>query len=168
MLDELQKQDPKMYNKAWYDVQKKEYGDLDQKVSNQKVAKPTGNADKIPALEKGVYKKASPMICARFEFAGKWTNAYVMDWLGLADMEKIWTSPKIMKDIANLKENWENSAPAVHDYKDLSLFGYDKYDNNMIFLVWNDKAEEPEIWFYSGQNFKKYKDFAAFAKFITS
>jgi hypothetical protein len=167
MLDELQKQDPKMYNKAWYDAQKKEYGDLSQKVSNQKLSKPSGDTSKIPVLEKGEYKKASPMIKARFDFAGKWGNAYVMDWLGLPDMEKIWASPKMMKDIATLKENWESSAPAEYDYKDLSLFGYDKDEKDMIFLVWTG-VEEPEIWFYSGQNFKKYKTLADFLKFITN
>ena len=72
---------------------------------------------KIPTLEKGIYRDASPMLQERFENYGRWVNATHGIWLSIQDMENLWcddiedsTVDRIKYHAECLKEDWPNHA----------------------------------------------------------
>lgn len=170
MLEELRKENQKIYNKAWFDEQVKFYGDISKSASEQKIFKADNKWTKgVPVIKKGVYHELSPMLQQRFAYADKWKDAYAMDWLGLKDMEKAWASPKIMKSVESFKEFWNNSIFKHFDDESIVLFGCSVEDNSFTFLAWRSKSvKEPEVYTYIEGNENKYKDLESFLKHITS
>ena len=124
----------------------------------QKIEPPERIKGGIPTLKKGVYRKPSPMVQARFEYAGSW-NQMGRVWLGISDMEKTARKRGVRETISALREDWEGSAPSRFPPDRLSLFSvYEELDENVAFLVWPEKeGDEPEVWAYFGQGESKHK-----------
>lgn len=170
MLYELCQQDSKVYNQVWLDQQikfyTKVYGSVDKKASYQKIYKAEKYSKQIPTLQKNVYKPISNMLSARFDFAGKWLDAYCMNWLSIKDMKNVWIDVAIQKNIQIVKDNWEKHILSLQPAKNLSLFGYDKQNNGMTFLIWKNNVAEPYIYTYVGDEETKYKNFNTFLSAI--
>ncbi|NPE61430.1 hypothetical protein HLB27_20730 [Dickeya dadantii] len=121
---------------------------------------------KVPTLMKGVYRDASPMLEARFKLYGRWENATHGHWLGISDMEDLWSDPiqdefiDLIKFQAEcLRDDWSNSAYGLFKESRLSLFAGSDIGNEAIFLLWLDDEAEPEFWVYDANGESRYKNF---------
>lgn len=121
---------------------------------------------KIPTLEKGIYRDASPMLQERFENYGRWVNATHGIWLSIQDMENLWcddiedsTVDRIKYHAECLKEDWPNHAYSLFKDNRLSLFAGSDIGNESIFLLWLDFEDEPELWVYDSNGESRYKNF---------
>lgn len=119
----------------------------------------------VPTLAKGVYKPFSPQLKARFEHIGRWEFATHGDWLGLDDMERLWTpelqdewTTRIHLTRVASEENWENDAAALFRPDRLSLFAGDDNGYERIYLLWLDWTEEPELWAYDANGELRFVD----------
>lgn len=166
MLNDLRKINPHVYDQKWYDAQVQFYtksdGSVHKKVQNQKIYKPNVYKNKIPTLQKNIYKPMSDMLRARFDFAGRWVGAYCMSWLGIEDMKSVWQSSKIQKKLHTFRSCWEGNVLSLHSNASISLFGYDANDMGMTFLMWKEDKDEPLVYTYIGHEEKKYKNLNAF------
>ena len=135
----------------------------------QDLSPPEAATAGIPTLDPDVSRKPTPMLRARYAFAGSWTNASAgQEWLSLADMAKIPRDKKVMKHIRSHRDHWEGSAPAQFEFDRLSLFALSR-DNpeSHMYLVWPEQEKgEPELWTYSGQSERKFKDLKAYVESI--
>jgi hypothetical protein len=119
----------------------------------------------VPTLAKGVYRPFSPQLKARFEHIGRWQFATHGDWLGLDDMERLWSpeSQDVWTKAVNLsriavEENWANDAAALFRPDRLTLFSCDLDCRERIYLLWLDWADEPELWVYDGNGELRFVD----------
>jgi hypothetical protein len=99
----------------------------------------------IPTLAKGVYRPFSPQLKARFEHFGRWEIATHGDWLGLDDMERLWTpesqddwTTRINVSRIAAEENWANDAAALFRPDRLTLFACHSDSYERIYLLWPD------------------------------
>lgn len=123
----------------------------------------------IPTLAAGVYRPPTPMISARFNFAGSIRD--ISDkWLSVSEMEKVINNRKVMRHIESHRKHWFGSAPAVFSDDRLSLLRLVVgEEENMTFLVWPEATgPEPEIWHYAGHHEAIYQNLKAFLVWIVS
>lgn len=119
----------------------------------------------IPTLMKGVYKKLSPMLSARFSLYGRWENATHGHWLSLKDIEALWEDP-IQDELIDsikfqsecLRDDWSNSAYGLFKDGRISLFAGSDIGNESIFLLWVDDEVEPEFWVYDANGESRYRN----------
>ncbi len=76
----------------------------------------------IPTLTRNVYRPPTPMVAARFAFAGRWMDAETA-WLGIADMEAVLGNEEVLEHIDSHRRHWTGSAPALFPPDRLTLFG---------------------------------------------
>ena len=88
---------------------------------NPQISKAIDFHNGVPTLEKGVYRKASPMLKYRYELFGKWLNATHGDWLDTKEMESLLNTgvddERLAGIIRNIKAsmcNWENQIVRAH------------------------------------------------------
>ena len=120
LLDQVQAGFPKMVKEFIRGLKKEgmteeEIGPVEQ---NLKKAEPIKKG--IPTLKKGVYRKPSPMVEERFNYAGTWQQIDDV-WLGVSDMEKQLKKSGVQETIKAQKENWDGSAPMQFPPERLSL-----------------------------------------------
>ena len=140
---------------------------IDQEV-RLVISNPESFPNGIPTILKGTYRKPSKMIEARFNFAGSIIDMSEK-WLGISEMEKVWSNKRILNHIESHKKFWDGSAPSVFPFKRLSLFGVTiGEEENQIYLIWPKEGslEEPQLWRYSGQHEHKFLNFVDFLKWI--
>lgn len=126
---------------------------------------------RIPTLENGVWKKASPMLQARFAHCGRWLSATHGSWLSIGDMEALWqekiddTFLDVVKFNAEAsRDNWDNHIWGLFRSCRLSLFAGSDFSYEAIFLLWLDSTEEPEIWAYDCNGESRYKNLDEYLK----
>lgn len=143
--------------------------ELIEKELRLQIGKPEPFPRGIPTLEQGVYRSPSRMISSRFSCCGS-IRDMSEKWLSISEMEKIWGSKKMLREIESHKKHWLDSAPARYPKERLSLFGIVVGEaENQTFLVWPlKKGLEPEIWRYSGQNEQKFHDIEEFLDWFTA
>mgnify|MGYP003364115384 CR=1 FL=1 len=73
--------------------------------------------DKIPTLEKDVYRSATPMLKERFAKIGSWLDSTYGDWLDIDEMKSFWNNDSqdsrvrnIIHNIEAAIDNWEDDA----------------------------------------------------------
>lgn len=116
---------------------------------------------RIPTLKPGVYRDASPMIAARFRFAGTWKNAWPgQTWLGIDEIKAAGKNRKILKQLKTRAEYWDGCVSQLHEPYELTLFGIDLEEMAETYLVWGLKPE-PTIHIYESQHSVHFKDFNA-------
>jgi hypothetical protein len=132
----------------------------------QRLDPPATCDEGIPTLATGVYKRTTPMLEARFRFAGTWNNAFPgMKWLSCADMKRAWKSRSVRKQINLRREHWPSAKVTNLPDERLSLFGLDANELMEVYLLWpkDGGAKEPAIlWYTSGEE----KSFPNFLKYI--
>jgi hypothetical protein len=134
----------------------------------QQIDKPTSIGKGIPTLQKNVYRQPTPMIRERFKYAGRWENPFVANtWLSVSDMKSLWTDERAQENVQILRDYWENSAPALHSNKELSMFGMGPDDSDQLYLVWHhDKKREPNVVWYRAQREDWYENLQEYVEFI--
>lgn len=121
---------------------------------------------KIPTLQPGHYRKITPYLKARFEYAGSWKEADGgNEWLGLGQMDAVLQEPKVLEQIRSRPELWTESPLVQMPASRISLFGLYPEQYEEIYLIWPlDDAEdgEPEILSYAGNYERQFSDFAQY------
>ncbi len=124
-------------------------------------------AARIPTLD-GKTRPMSPMLRARFAFAGRWENAVLgQTWLSTTEMGRALTTRQYKEEIALRRENWTSSPVAKLTLDRLSLFAADVDDQDATYLVWvaaRESAAEPKVIQFAGGSESTYKDLAAYLK----
>lgn len=121
----------------------------------------------IPTLEQGIFVPASGMIRARFEYAGRWEDAFLDHWLSLKEMARVPSRKKTMQRIHQRIEDWEGAVIGDVKLSELSLFGFDGTEQTETYLVWSDK-KEPSVVYYHDQHENKFPNLNAYLKYITT
>jgi hypothetical protein len=122
----------------------------------------------VPTLERGVYGELTPMLEARFKYAGAWTNAALSHtWLGIRQMEEARTDKAILNQIMVRKKNWPGSAPEKFPKSRLSLFGIDREEYEETYLVWEDDlTKEPAVYVYPGHEERIFPHLDDYIKYL--
>lgn len=122
---------------------------------------------RIPTLD-GKTRPMSPMLRARFAFAGRWENAVLgQTWLSTTEMGRALTTRDYKQEIALRRENWISSPVAKLSLDRLALFAADVDDQDATYLVWEAAREsdaEPKVIQFVGGSESTYKDLAAYLK----
>ena len=119
----------------------------------------------IPTLRSREYRPFTPQLKERYELFGRWVTATHGHWLGLDDMEALWSTTIEDDFLAGIKsqrlageEGWPNEASALFKPERLSLFACSDVTNEKIYLLWLDFEDEPELWVYDSNGESRYKD----------
>ena len=117
----------------------------------------------IPTLAQGIYRPPTPMVAARYAFAGRWMEGEIA-WLGVADMEAALSNEELLEDIESKRQHWTGSAPALFPPDRLTLFGtVEEQWEDQWYLVWPERdGKEPAVWVYSGQSEHKHENLAKY------
>ncbi len=113
---------------------------------------------RIPTLFSGAYLPLTPMLTARFQFAGRWTYATLgFTWLSLSDMEDLSDFSKEAIDLR--KENWPTAIVNRVPLHQIGLFATSE-DGEEIYLFFDTSSLEPQIVTYVGwqENFYRNLD----------
>lgn len=122
----------------------------------------------VPTLEKGVYRKFSPMINERFSTYGRWEHATHGSWLSLKDMEQLWDEKldkkndelivRIVSQISAARNGWLDHAYSLFRDDRISVFAGSDNGNECIVLLWLELEDEPELWVYDSNGEARYKN----------
>jgi hypothetical protein len=133
----------------------------------QSVKAPESLGKGIPTLKRGIYREPTPMLRARFEYCGSWTNAFPgLTWLGLGEMRSVFRTGAI--DLVKTRqEYWDGSAPATVDWAQLSLFAIDEEEGCEVYLVWSGKPTvEPKLVWYEAQHESSFENLIDFLEYL--
>ncbi|BDR57642.1 hypothetical protein [Xylocopilactobacillus apicola] len=121
--------------------------------------------DKIPTLDIAVYQKVSPQLNERFLYADSWEDIGET-FLNVEEMIELVGKPHFKSWVTSMRDNWEDSAPAIYPDEQLSVISVMSEDEGDYTLAVWDKPLEPEIWRYSGQSEQKFKDLLAWLDWL--
>lgn len=125
-------------------------------------------ADKVPARVPtldGKSRAATPMLRARFAFAGRWTGALLgQTWLSASDMARVQKTRAHRQELTLRRENWARSPVAKLPLERLSLFAVDVDDGDATYLVWGAAGVEPRVITFCGGSEARYRDLATLVK----
>jgi hypothetical protein len=157
LLDALKTDFPRL--KEEVEKQLKGYG-IEESVSLE--IEPAEPVQTIPTFRPGRDRQVSPMLKARYDYAGAWNWAGDL-WLAASEMPRRMRSRSVKSYHRALRENWEDSAPMLFRDERLSLFGVsDGVPDNLTYLVWGESEAEPELWRYAGLESHRFKDLSEF------
>lgn len=135
-----------------------------------KTTKPKLDVEAISTFSSERQRLLSPMLSARMEFAGTISDGSEK-WLDAKEVSRQVLSKKAQKTLANLRNNWENSAPAKFHDDQISIFGISR-DNfsDITLLVWEDESPgaEPKLYRYFGQSEAIFENLDAFLEWATT
>jgi hypothetical protein len=113
---------------------------------------PPRSLRRVPTFEVGVSRGLTPMLEARFEYAGRIRRGLAI-WLSLRQMGMTVRNREICLNHRARRTDWIGSPPDLHPDSRLSLFGItDGVPQNAVYLVWGDEGDEPRVWSCSGMN----------------
>jgi hypothetical protein len=125
-------------------------------------------SSKVSTLQRGHYRKITPYLRARFEYAGSWKEADAGNkWLGLKQMEAALQDPSVLEQIRARPEIWTESPLVQMPSSRISLFGLYPEQYEEIYLIWpldDDDGSEPEILSYAGNYEYQFSNFAEYLK----
>ena len=123
-------------------------------------------SSKVPTLQRGHYRKITPYLRARFEYASSWKEAEAgHEWLGLKQMETALRDPDVLEQIRVRPAIWTESPLVQMPPSRISLFGLYPEQYEEIYLIWpldDDDYGEPEILSYAGNFESSFSDFAQY------
>lgn len=162
LLDDLKADFPR--RKKAIEEKMKEYG-LDKSV--ELVIEPPEVVTTIPTFHAKRPRQASPMLQARFDYAG--TLIYAgEEWLAASAMPRQMKKKDVKSYHKSLRENWEGSAPMLFTDDQLTVFAVtDGVPDNLTYLVWSKDGDEPEVWRYAGLNSNRFKNLAEYLSWFS-
>lgn len=133
----------------------KKYG-LEETLTQR--IKPAERVSALPTFSKGVRCPITPMLKARFDFAGSWNNGGDI-WLSPSEMERWMNKKSVLVHHRALREEWDESAPMLFPDDRLTLYAVTQgVPENLTYLVWGKQGGEPEVWSYVGQSAERFSD----------
>ncbi len=123
----------------------------------------------VPTLERGVFKSLTPMLRARFEYAGSWINATPgHTWLSTSEMEQIWDNTELLEQIGLRQADWANSPPASAPGNQVSVFSLNSQQCEEVYLLWDEALScEPSVVSYISNYEEQFRNLADFVLFCT-
>jgi hypothetical protein len=107
---------------------------------------------RVPTFEVGVFRKLTPMLQARFEYAGRIQHGLDV-WLSLRQISTWVRKREVREHHRARRTHWIDSPPNVYPDSRLSLFGVtDGVPQNAVYLIWGNGREEPRVWSCSGMD----------------
>jgi hypothetical protein len=105
----------------------------------------------IPTLEIGNYKRVTPMLKARFEYAGSWEMALgSQSLLSICEMERLWHDKELISIVKARAEYWRHSPVALYAWDKISVVALGTDEET--YLIWPDtEGQEPMVYSYLGQ-----------------
>lgn len=130
----------------------KALNDADPSREEHDVLPPDKPATHITTLDGQTIRPLSPMLQARFDFAGAWRDARLsQNWLSLAEIGAANNDPQIAESIAIRTENSYGEEPPGGVAPDsCAIFAHNPHELDETYLVWHGDSEEPVIWEYFG------------------
>ncbi len=120
---------------------------------------------RIPTLAAGKTWPVSPMLRARFEFAGRWVAAFLeQTWLAAGELAPL--APALRRQVALRREHWTQSPVSKLPEDRLTLFGADRRAGDETYLVWTPGKAEPAVSYFAGASEKRHRDLRAFLEAI--
>lgn len=114
----------------------------------------------------GTKREISPMLKERFEFAGKWEDAFLLQtWLSLEEINNYSNIQELVESIKLRMENWEDVPPASVGLSQVSIFGFDPFDTNETYLEWVVGEMEPKIWVFVDGYYHMFNHLENFLKY---
>jgi hypothetical protein len=157
LLDALKADFPRL--KEELEQRMKGYG-IEESFSLE--VEPAQAVQTIPTFKPGRDQQVSPMLKARYDYAGAWKWAGDF-WLGVNDMPRRMRSRSVKSYHRALRENWEGSAPMLFPDERLSLFAINEgVPDNLTYIVWGESKAEPELWRYASLDSWRFKDLSEF------
>jgi hypothetical protein len=121
-------------------------------------------ATTLPTFDKRKRRPMTPMLRERFNFASSITVGGKI-WLGSEEMVRMMGERRIREYHLALREHGEGTAPNLYPDDALSLFSVSpEFVEDRVYLVWKERAPEPEFWLYSGIDSLKFKSLKGFLK----
>ena len=107
---------------------------------------PPRRLSRVPTFEVGVLRELTPMLAARFGYAGGVRHGLDV-WLSLRQMSTWVRRREVRVSHRARRTHWVGSPPNLYPDSRLSLFGVtDGVPQNAIYLVWGDEGAEPRVW----------------------
>lgn len=136
-------------------------GENERGTGTQKLSAPEETPRRVPTLD-GAGRPVTPMLRARFAFAGRWKNALqAQTWLSAADMGRVAKTRAWRTEVELRRENWPQSSVSKLPVARLSLFAVDTDDGDATYLVWGT-GDEPKVIEFSGGSETVHRDFQAY------
>ncbi len=128
---------------------------------------PEEHVTEVPTLDQQVVKKVTPMLKARFEFCGHWKNPFTgVSWYNIVEMRSAVRDRKVRKTVNELRDYWDDSAPARFENSQLSVIF--STIGESIFLAWEKEGKEPRVYWYRDQSEEQFKDLNDYLKYCVS
>ncbi len=120
----------------------------------------------LPTFDRNRRRRFSPMLKARFEYAG--TIGYGGDtWLSPAQMARWMRKRRVRSYHEALREHYDGSAPNLFRDEDLTLFIVTEgVPQNLTYLVWRASNNEPKILSYVGMETYEFEDLAGYLSWV--
>jgi hypothetical protein len=124
---------------------------VSEEFAQLEVGKPV-SVRSLATFDPNVTRPLSRMPKSRFEFASKVLNFHE-EWLAADAMPTAMRKKSVRSTHLSLRNHWEGSAPMLFPDKDLGLFSFTRgVPEDLVYLVWKDNQDEPELWKYSGMD----------------
>lgn len=122
----------------------------------------------IQTFDENITRPITPMLEARFNYAALWVNASLdQNWLGLNDIKNYKSDAVLMEWVGLRLENWDNLPPASVKKSCVTIFGYNPYEPEEIYLVWpEDQDSEPAVWRYYGADYKFFRNLESYLAYV--
>ncbi|WP_342415991.1 hypothetical protein NST83_24480 [Paenibacillus sp. FSL R10-2782] len=106
----------------------------------------------MPTLAPGKTRPLSPMLEARYRYAGYWQDMGEHMLLP-DDVLRISSTERFRSWISDMRNYWVESAPYRFGDDRLSLLSVaNEEEGHFSMLVWKEHGEEPEVWTYASQH----------------
>ena len=146
----------------------RERNDADPNREEHECFPPDKPATRIATLDPQITRPLSPMVQARFDFAGAWKDARLSrNWLSLAQIAHAKDDPQIAESIAIRRENSYGDEPPGGVAADrCAIFAHNPYELDETYLVWTDDNEEPVVWEYFGGDVSYFANLESYLSYI--
>lgn len=134
----------------------------------QRIEAPEPGPDRIATLRPGVSRPLSPMLAARFRFAGAWSNARLsQNWLSLSEIARALNDERIKRSIdLRIENSYGDDPPGGVASEDCAIFGHNPFELDETYLVWKEGQEEPIVWEYFGADDSVFSNLERYLEYI--
>ncbi|WP_280191012.1 hypothetical protein [Delftia sp. PS-11] len=142
-----------------YQREMKNIGEIIGTTSPNKIIKES----KIYAIDGVTRHNISPMLIDRFIFCDRWDEFYLsQNMLSLDEINSFPYDAKLTEWINLRKENWDHVPPKSIGDSLCSIFSFNPYELEEIYLDWSECREEPTIWHCLQSDYYKYNNLEEF------
>jgi hypothetical protein len=123
---------------------------------NLVLSPPPRRLSRVPTFEVGAFRKLTPMLEARFKYAGRVQHGLDIS-LSLRQMST-WVRKREVREHHQARRTyWIDSPPNLYPDSQLTLYGVtDGVPQNAVYLVWGNEGDEPRVWSCYGMSAEEF------------